>query len=328
MPGDVGAYPLPDFVLADADARRSRAHAARVPRRDGAVRDPARRRLAVAGPRAGGGRLPQRLRAVQPRLGRRAPDGRDRPRPRVARPARVGRRVRGLPVRAADRSREPGRLRIPACRSRPAGSPCSAPPTCAKADGHASGRPTPLRGRDRAAAPHAVLDAAVQKLGSSSLIVDAAAAGDAAQQAVLDRGDAGIYERDIAYLERHAGAARVSTRRDVCLRRAAARLPRAVEDRLDVVAVRVEHERRVVARVVARPRARGAVVGAPGRERGGVEGIDRRPVGRGEGECTARSGRPPGWRCPRRLRRPTRTRAPETPSSTTSRAAHGASAAT
>jgi hypothetical protein len=36
-----------------------------------------------------------------------------------------------------------------------------------------------------------------------AFIVEAAAAGDAAQQAVLERGDTAIYERDVAYLERH-----------------------------------------------------------------------------------------------------------------------------
>jgi hypothetical protein len=36
-----------------------------------------------------------------------------------------------------------------------------------------------------------------------AFIVESAAAGDAAQQAVLERGDAAIYERDVAYVERH-----------------------------------------------------------------------------------------------------------------------------
>jgi hypothetical protein len=35
--------------------------------------------------------------------------------------------------------------------------------------------------------------------------VDSADAGDPAQQAVLARGDATIYERDIAYIRRHRG---------------------------------------------------------------------------------------------------------------------------
>lgn len=39
-----------------------------------------------------------------------------------------------------------------------------------------------------------------------AFIVDQATAGDAAQQAVLDRGDTKIYERDIAYLERNEAA--------------------------------------------------------------------------------------------------------------------------
>ena len=44
-----------------------------------------------------------------------------------------------------------------------------------------------------------------------------------------------------------------------------------VADDLDVVAVRVEHERAVVARVVDRALARRAVVLVARRERGGVE---------------------------------------------------------
>jgi hypothetical protein len=49
-----------------------------------------------------------------------------------------------------------------------------------------------------------VLDGAVARLRELvAYIVDWAAAGDAAQQAVLARGDTAIYERDRAYLERH-----------------------------------------------------------------------------------------------------------------------------
>jgi Ser/Thr protein kinase RdoA (MazF antagonist) len=50
--------------------------------------------------------------------------------------------------------------------------------------------------------PADVLDAAVARLGElDAFIVDAAAAGDPAQQRVLDRGDTVIYQRDIAYLQ-------------------------------------------------------------------------------------------------------------------------------
>jgi aminoglycoside phosphotransferase (APT) family kinase protein len=50
--------------------------------------------------------------------------------------------------------------------------------------------------------PRDVLDAAVAKLRELvHFIVQEAAAGDAAQQAVLARGDVAIYERDIAYIE-------------------------------------------------------------------------------------------------------------------------------
>jgi hypothetical protein len=54
--------------------------------------------------------------------------------------------------------------------------------------------------------PRAVVDAAIGVLRELvAFIVDSAAAGDPAQQAVLARGHTGIYERDIAYLEQHAG---------------------------------------------------------------------------------------------------------------------------
>jgi hypothetical protein len=84
---------------------------------------------------------------------------------------------------------------------------------CAAYGAQKAGRPREAAVQRRCAAvidqllrPHAVLDAAVRKLRELvAFIVDAAAAGDPAQQAVLDRGDTGIYERDIAYLERHAG---------------------------------------------------------------------------------------------------------------------------
>ena len=52
--------------------------------------------------------------------------------------------------------------------------------------------------------PAEVLDAAVARLAELvGFIVDAAAAGDPAQQLVLDRGDPVIYRRDAAYLQRN-----------------------------------------------------------------------------------------------------------------------------
>lgn len=57
---------------------------------------------------------------------------------------------------------------------------------------------------DRRITPRDVVEAATTKLRELvAFIVEAAAARDAAQQAVLARGDVEIYERDIAYLERH-----------------------------------------------------------------------------------------------------------------------------
>ena len=57
---------------------------------------------------------------------------------------------------------------------------------------------------DARIAPGDVVVAAVAKLRElTAFIVDAAAAGDPAQRVVLARGDVDIYERDIAYLERH-----------------------------------------------------------------------------------------------------------------------------
>ena len=64
---------------------------------------------------------------------------------------------------------------------------------------------------------------------------------------------------------------------------AAERVDRPVVHGLDVVAVGVEHEGRVVAGVVV-PLARRAVVGAAGGERGRVEAVDRLAVGRLERE--------------------------------------------
>jgi hypothetical protein len=51
-----------------------------------------------------------------------------------------------------------------------------------------------------------------------------------------------------------------------------------VTDRLDVVAVGVEHKRAVVAGVIARPEARRAVVGSARGEGGGVKCVDGLPV--------------------------------------------------
>jgi hypothetical protein len=55
--------------------------------------------------------------------------------------------------------------------------------------------------------PADVVDAAVARLGELvGFIVDAAAAGDPAQQLVQDRGDTVIYQRDIAYLQQSGNA--------------------------------------------------------------------------------------------------------------------------
>jgi hypothetical protein len=48
-----------------------------------------------------------------------------------------------------------------------------------------------------------------------------------------------------------------------------------VTDRFKIVAVGIDHERRVVVRVIVRSQTRLAVVGRPGTESGSVEGIDR-----------------------------------------------------
>src|SRR5689334_1922760 len=56
---------------------------------------------------------------------------------------------------------------------------------------------------DPAIGPSDVLRAAAAKLRELVAFIERrAAAGDAAQQAVLDRGDVRIYRRDIAYIER------------------------------------------------------------------------------------------------------------------------------
>ena len=71
----------------------------------------------------------------------------------------------------------------------------------------------------------------------------------------------------------------------------------AVADGLDVVAVGVEDEGAVVAGVVDRARAGGAVVGAAGGEGGGVEGVDRASVLRTPKATWAplTTGRPREW---------------------------------
>jgi hypothetical protein len=52
--------------------------------------------------------------------------------------------------------------------------------------------------------PGDVVEAAIARLRELvAFIVDGAAAGDAAQQAVLARGDVEIYERDLTHLDRH-----------------------------------------------------------------------------------------------------------------------------
>jgi hypothetical protein len=51
------------------------------------------------------------------------------------------------------------------------------------------------------------VDAAITRLGELvTFIVDAAAAGDPAQQLVQDRGDTVIYQRGIAYLQQRRDA--------------------------------------------------------------------------------------------------------------------------
>ena len=178
-----------------AHAAHGRAHAARLPRRDGRVRPAPRRRLALAGAPAGGGRLPQRLRAVQPHVSGHRAHRRHRLRPRVVRPARVGRWATRRT--ASSRSRAPATptSRVAPPPSRRGGSPGSCPPTEIRAS-----RPATWSTRRSPSCRELV-----------AFILGAAAAGDSAQQAVLARGDVAIYEGDIAYLERHR--ARLEERR-------------------------------------------------------------------------------------------------------------------
>src|SRR6476619_6011717 len=64
-----------------------------------------------------------------------------------------------------------------------------------------------------------------------------------------------------------------------------------VEDRLDVVPVGIQYERRVVPRVVLRPLAGPAVIGAARRQRRRVPGLDLLVAGRGEGDVQGRHDR-------------------------------------
>jgi hypothetical protein len=66
-----------------------------------------------------------------------------------------------------------------------------------------------------------------------------------------------------------------------------------VEDRLDVVAVRVANVGRVVARRIA-AHAGCSVIGAAGIQRRAVEALDRRSITRLEGQVHARGGGPVG----------------------------------
>src|SRR5918994_5458051 len=75
-------------------------------------------------------------------------------------------------------------------------------------------------------------------------------------------------------------------------RRFAWRSSPVVVDDLDVVPVRVEHERAVVARVVDRALARRAVVLVARRERGGVERAHRGVLARGKRELDVLRERP------------------------------------
>src|SRR5665213_1234624 len=61
----------------------------------------------------------------------------------------------------------------------------------------------------------------------------------------------------------------------------------AVANSLDVVAIRIEHERPVIVGVIMRAQSRRAVVRAAGRERGLVKPVDGFPVRRGEGDMGA-----------------------------------------
>src|SRR5687768_8175971 len=61
-------------------------------------------------------------------------------------------------------------------------------------------------------------------------------------------------------------------------------------DRLDIVAVRIEHEGAIIARVVRNAQAGPAVVGAARRQGCFIERVNRRSVLRDEGDVQARRG--------------------------------------
>ena len=110
--------------------------------------------------RAGRGDLPQRLRALQPRLPRRPAGRRDRLRGRLPRPARLGPRVPRLPARPARRPRNPDLppQPDPAARASPRCAPptaASTPPTSSPSSRRASGarRRPPRRPTRRCTAP-------------------------------------------------------------------------------------------------------------------------------------------------------------------------------
>ena len=100
---------------------------------------------------------------------------------------------------------------------------------------------------------------------------------------------------------------------------------RLVADRLDVVAIGVEHERSVVVGVVDLAHPRPPLSVAAGRERGGVEGIDHLPVLGGERDVHPRL-RAPGRACrsrrtgSRRRNRPSPAPAPSAASPRAERA--------
>ena len=102
----------------------------------------------------------------------------------------------------------------------------------------------------------------------------------AGAQAVDQVGFVGPAELPTAITARlHGEIVRILTSADV--------LKVLAENRLDVVAIRIEHEGAIVVRMVVRPQARRAVVLAAGRERGAMEGVDRGAVLGGEAEVQA-----------------------------------------
>jgi hypothetical protein len=67
---------------------------------------------------------------------------------------------------------------------------------------------------------------------------------------------------------------------------------RRMADRLDAMAVRIQHEGAVIIGVVVRPKPRRAIVAPAGGERRSVKGENRRSVGRSEAEMGAADRRP------------------------------------